>query len=153
KGDEVWFGGIEALALDGRVRPVWISPNANVFDRSRDGRALVNQSTARREIVGFPRNGPPRNLTALNWSFPTAVSADGGTVLFYEQIVEPPGVYLRKFDGSPAVRLADGEGYGFSPDGKSVVTMKIPERHTIVLVPIGAGEPKTLDMGSLNCGW
>jgi len=153
KGDEVWFGGVEALSLDGRVRPVWISPTANVFDRSRDGRTLVNEGVARREIVGFPRNGPPRNLTALNWSFPTAISADGETVLFYEQIVEPPGVYLRKLDGSPAVRLGDGEGYGFSPDGKWVVSGKIPERHTVALVPTGAGEPKTLDIGALSCQW
>jgi Tol biopolymer transport system component len=153
KGDEVWFAGVEALTLDGKVRPVWVSPNAGVFDLSRDGRALINELTARREIVGFPRNGPSRNLTALNWSFPTAVSEDGETVLFYEQIVEPPGVYLRKLDGSPAVRIADGEGYGFSPDGKWVVTVRIPERHTIALVPTGPGEPKILDMGSLNCGW
>ncbi|HEY1252371.1 MAG TPA: protein kinase [Thermoanaerobaculia bacterium] len=153
RGDEVWFGGINALALDGKVRPVWISPNAAVFDRSRDGRALVNEAVARREIVGFPRTGPPRNLTALNWSFPTAISADAETVLFYEQIVEPPGVYVRKFDGSPAVRLGDGEGYGFSPDGKWVVTVRIPERHAIVLVPIGAGEPKTIEMGNLTCQW
>jgi Tol biopolymer transport system component len=153
KGDEVWFGSVDAVALDGRVRPVWISPNGNVFDLSRDGRALVNESVARREIVGFPRNGPPRNLTALNWSFPTDITADGDTVLFYEQVVEPPGIYLRKLDGSPAVRLGDGEGYGLSPDNKWVLSVKIPERHTITLLPTGAGEPKTLDLGNLTCPW
>ena len=79
---------------------------------------LLAESTARRELVGFGRDGAPRNLTALNWSFPSDISADGNTVLFYEQIRQPPGVYVRKLDGSPAVRLADGEGYGFSPDGR-----------------------------------
>jgi Tol biopolymer transport system component len=152
-GDEVWFGSIEALALDGRVRQVWTSPLANVLDIARDGRVLVNESTARREIVGYPRVGPPRNLTALNWSFPTDITASGDAVLFYEQIVEPSGVYLRKLDGSPAVRLGDGEAYGLSPDGKWAATVKVPERHSVMLMPTGAGEPKTLDLGSLTCQW
>jgi Tol biopolymer transport system component len=153
KGDEVWFGAVEALGLDGKVRPVWTSPSANVFDIARDGRALVAETTARREIVGFPRSGPPRNLTALNWSFPADISSNGDAVLFYEQIVEPPGVYLRKFDGSPAVRLGDGEGYGISPDGKWAVTVKLPDRRSIALLPIGPGEARTVDVGDLTCQW
>ena len=153
KGDEVWFGRIEALALDGKVRPVWTSPLASLEDLSRDGRALVSEFTARREMVGFGRDGLPHNLTALNWSFPSDISADGDTVLFYEQIRLPPGVYVRKLDGSPAVRLADGEGYGLSPDGRWALTARAPERRSVTLVPTGAGEPKTLDIGNLAFGW
>jgi dipeptidyl aminopeptidase/acylaminoacyl peptidase/predicted Ser/Thr protein kinase len=153
RGDEVWFGRIEAVSLDGKVRPVWTSPMASLEDRSRDGRVLLSEFTARREMVGFGRDGVPHNLTALNWSFPSDISADGDTVLFYEQIRQPPGVYVRKLDGSPAVRLADGEGYGFSPDGRWALTAKLPERRPIMLVPTGAGEPKTLDIGNLAFGW
>jgi Tol biopolymer transport system component/predicted Ser/Thr protein kinase len=153
KGGEVWFGGIQAISLDGKVRPVWISPLATVEDLSRDGRVLLVESTGRRELAGFGRDGAPHNLTALNWSFPSDISADGETVLFYEQIRQPPGVYVRKLDGSPAVRLADGEGYGLSPDGRWALTVKIPERSSITLVPTGAGEPKTLAIGNLTVLW
>jgi len=153
KGDEVWFGGIEAMSLDGKVRPVWTSPNASIEDLSRDGRALFSESTARRELVGFGRDGTAHNLTALNWSFPSDISRDGDTVLFYEQIRQPPGVYVRKIDGSPAVRLADGEGYGLSPDGRWVLGLKPPDRRVVLLVPTGAGEPKTLDIGNLAFAW
>ena len=66
---------------------------------------------------------------------------------------EPPGVYVRKLDGSPAVRLADGEGYGFSPDGRFALTVKLPERRPIVLVPTGVGESKTLDVGNITFAW
>ena len=153
KGDEVWCGGIDAISLAGKVRPVWTSPNASLEDLSRDGRVLVNESTARRELVGFGRDGKARELTALNWSFPSDISPDGNTVLFYEQIRQPPGVYVRKLDGSPAVRLADGEGYGFSPDGRFVLTVKVPERRTIMLVPTGVGESKSLDVGNITFAW
>jgi predicted Ser/Thr protein kinase len=153
KGDEVWCSGIDAISLAGKVRPVWTSPNASLEDLSRDGRVLVNESTARRELVGFGRDGTPHDLTALNWSFPSDISADGNTVLFYEQIRQPPGVYVRKLDGSPAVRLADGEGYGFSPDGRFALTVKVPERRPIMLVPTGVGESRTLDVGNLTFAW
>ena len=153
KGDEVWCGGIDAISLDGKVRPVWTSPNASLEDLSRDGRVLVNESTARRELVGFGRDGRPHELTALNWSFPSDISPDGNTVLFYEQIRQPPSVYVRKLDGSPAVRLAEGEGYGFSPDGRFALTVKLPERRPIILVPTGVGESKSLDVGNITFAW
>ncbi len=146
-------GQINAVSVDGKVRPVWTSPLASLEDLSRDGRVLLTESTARRELVGFGRDGAPHNLTALNWSFPSDISADGNTVLFYEQIRQPPGVYVRKLDGSPAVRLADGEGYGFSPDGRFALTVKLPERRPIILVPTGAGESKTLDVGNITFAW
>jgi dipeptidyl aminopeptidase/acylaminoacyl peptidase len=153
KGDEVWFGAIQAISLDGRTRTVWTSPNAALHDIARDGRVLFDESSGRREIVAFARDGAPRNLTALNWSFPTDISAAGDTVLFYEQQVEPSAIYMRKLDGSPAVRIGEGEGYGLSPDGRLALTVKLPERRPITLLPTGAGEPKTLDIGELTCQW
>ena len=163
KGDEVWSSrvdaagadqkGINATSLDGKVRSVWAAPLAALEDLSRDGRVLLTESTSRRELIGFGRDGEPHSLTALNWSFPTDISPDGNTILFYEQIRQPPGVYVRKIDGSPAVRLADGESYGFSPDGRFVLTAKLPERRPIVLVPTGAGESKTLDAGNISFAW
>src|SRR5262249_17079159 len=107
----------------------------------------------RRELVGFGRDGVAHNLTALNWSFPGDISRDGDTVLFYEQLRMPPGIYVRKIDGSPAVRLADGEGYGISPDGKWVIGIKPPDRRTLHVIPMGAGEPRSIDLGDFEFGW
>ena len=85
RGDEIWSSGIQATSIGGKMRAVWTSPSADIQDIARDGRVLLVETTGRREIVGF--SGPdatPRNLTALNWSFPTDISAAGDTVLFYE---------------------------------------------------------------------
>jgi dipeptidyl aminopeptidase/acylaminoacyl peptidase len=154
KGDEVWWGGILATSIDGKTRTVWASPNGYIQDIARDGSVLLGDGTSRREIVGYAALGaPPRNLTELNWSFPTDISPDGKRVLFTEQNRPPPGVYVRGLDGSPAVRIADGESYGLSPDGRWALTLKTPERRRIVIVPTGAGEPRTLDLGQLTCGW
>ena len=154
KGDEIWWGGIQATSVDGKNRTVWASPNGYIQDIARDGSVLLGDGTARREIVGYAAIGdPPRNLTELNWSFPVDISPDGGRVLFSEQQRVPPAVYIRGLDGSPAVRIAEGEGYAFSPDGRWALTLKIPERRQVVLVPTGAGEPRTLDLGNLTCGW
>src|SRR5262249_20572904 len=149
-----WFGGIQALSSSGRLRQVWSSPNASLHDVTRDGRVLFDESVGRREMIGVAAPGaPPRNLTALNWSFPTDISPVTGTVLFYEQQVEPSAIYTRKLDGSPAVRIGDGEAYALSPDGRWAVTVKLPERHPITLLPTGPGEPRTVDIGNLTCQW
>jgi dipeptidyl aminopeptidase/acylaminoacyl peptidase len=154
RSDEIWSSGIEATSIGGKSRAVWTSPSADIQDIARDGRVLLVESTGRREIVGFSGPGAtPRNLTALNWSFPTDISAAGDTVLFYEQQVQPSAIYTRKLDGSPAIRIGEGEGYGISPDGRWALTVKLPERRPITLLPTGAGEPKPLDIGDLTCEW
>ena len=43
---------INAVSLDGKIRPVWTLPVASLEDLSRDGRVLLTESTARRELVG-----------------------------------------------------------------------------------------------------
>ena len=51
------------------------------------------------------------------------------------------------------MRLADGESFGLSPDGRWALTVKTPERRKVVIVPTGAGEPRAIDLGQLTCGW
>jgi Tol biopolymer transport system component len=113
---------------------------------------LLSVNSSRREIVGFSAESKSeRNLTWLNWSFPKGISSDGKTVLLEEQNIQPLGVYLRKLDGSPAVRVGDGGAWGFSPDGRWVLTVSrdgVRERFT--LVPTGAGEPRPLPETGLN---
>ena len=51
------------------------------------------------------------------------------------------------------MRIGEGEAYAFSPDARWALTLKTPERRQVVLVPTGAGEPRTVDVGNLTSGW
>ena len=77
-----------------------------------------------------------------------SLSADGKTLLFREE-GEAGGpsyaVYIRQTDGSPAVRLGDGQALALSPDGKWALSSKANNESDLFLLPTGAGEPKALD--------
>src|SRR5206468_1684637 len=122
RGSEVWSTGPDgflATTLSGKTRQVWSVPWGFLADVSRDGRVLCSLNASRREIVGYSAaEKTERNLTWLNWSFPKGISSDGKMALFEEQNQPQGGVYLRKLDGSPAVRLGDGHAWGLSPVGK-----------------------------------
>ncbi|HMA18605.1 MAG TPA: protein kinase [Thermoanaerobaculia bacterium] len=162
RGDEVWSSGpdsISATTLSGKTRTVWSVPAGFLRDVARDGRVLFAVNSSRREIVGFSAaDKVERNLTWLNWSFPKGLSADGRTVLFEEQNIQPQGVYLRKLDGSPAVRVGDGGAWGFSPDGRWVLAIgggprrREGEGSQILLLPTGAGEPRPLPKTDILIG-
>jgi len=153
RGDEVWSSGrgnMSATTLSGKTRPLLSLPGGFLLDISRDGRGLCTVNTQRREIVGVSPAGGERNLSWLNWSFPKGISPDGRTVLFEEQNVQPAGVYLRKLDGSPAVRIGDGSAAGFSPDGSWVLTAREAPTAQFTLVPTGPGEPRTVPPSNIN---
>jgi len=149
-GKEVWTGGLgTAVDLAGRGRRIWPTP-WSLHDISRDGRVLAGLPSWRREMAGRgPRDAEERSLSWLDWSFPVDLSADGRTVLFEEQTVldrnANNAIYVRKTDGSPAVRLGAGQALAFSPDGKWVLAaVKTGEATDLVLLPTAAGEPRTL---------
>jgi Tol biopolymer transport system component len=82
------------------------------------------------------------------------LSSDGKTMLFSEA-GEGGGsgysVYVRKTDGSPAVRLGEGNAQAISPDGKwALVIVRPASDAQLVLYPTGAGEAKSLDRGGLK---
>ena len=149
RGDEVWSSGrdnISATSLSGKTRALWNAPGAFLQDVARDGRVLCTINSARREIVGFSAGDKEeRNLTWLNWSFPKGIASDGKTVLFEEQNLQPMFVYLRKLDGSAAVRIGEGGAWGLSPDGRWALTIRRDGQSSqFILLPTGAGEPKPL---------
>jgi eukaryotic-like serine/threonine-protein kinase len=158
RGDEVWSSGrdsVSATSLSGKTRAVWNVPAGFLRDVARDGRVLCAVNSSRREIMGFSAaDKVERNLTWLNWSFPKGISTDGRTVLFEEQNIQPQGVYLRKLDGSPAVRIGDGSAWGFSPDGRWVLTIRREGQQSsqITLLPTGPGEPKPLPKTDILAG-
>jgi serine/threonine protein kinase/WD40 repeat protein len=155
-GGEIWFAAgtkteLRAVTLSGQERLLWRETGpVGLRDVSRDGRVLLSRSNQGREMTGVsPDTTAERNLTWLDWSFPIALSEDGLTLLFDEQgegAGQAYAIYLRKTDGSPAVRLGEGGAQDLSPDGKTV--LGVSERK-LILLPIGAGTSRTLSLGSL----
>ena len=102
--------------------------------------------------VFAPGETRERSLSWFDWSLLSDISADGKTIIFSETGEAAAGnysVFLRKMDGSPAVRLGDG-GFGFlSPDSRWVLsTVGAPAR--LVLLPTGIGEPRQLTDDKLD---
>jgi Tol biopolymer transport system component len=60
------------------------------------------------------------------------------------------GVFIRRTDGSPAVRIGDGTPLSLSPDGRFAIAKAYTSPPQIVLLPTGAGEPKTLPFGAIE---
>jgi serine/threonine protein kinase len=162
-GEEIWFtateGGsnraLHAVTRSGRQRIVARSPGVlTLQDMTSDGRALINHGNERIGMVGLGADGKPQNLSWLDWSRAPCLSEDGGTVVFTEE-AEGGGtgysVYLRKTDGSPAVRLGEGEGLALSADGQWVLAALVRFNPApLILLPTGAGEPRSLPKDSIN---
>ncbi len=167
-GKEVWFsavpGGaarsIYALDFSGKERLIYRSPGGlTIHDISRNGVVLLTADKTRLGMYALaPGETRERSLSWFDWSLLTDLSADGKTVVFSETGEATAGhysVFLRKTDGSPAVRLGDG-GFGFiSPDGKWVVSRDgAPAK--LVLLPTGVGEPRPLTddkVDHFNVAW
>jgi dipeptidyl aminopeptidase/acylaminoacyl peptidase/predicted Ser/Thr protein kinase len=156
-GDEVWFTAAESganqalygVTLAGVERLMHRTlASLMIHDVSRDGRVLLAQDTRRTGILGLAHgDAKERDLSWLDWSIATDLSADGSALLISEQgSGSGPDytVYLRKTDGSPAVRLGEGNGVALSPDGRWVLS-PLPSAPTqMILLPTGAGEPRRL---------
>ena len=155
-GSEIWFTaaergfarGLHAVTLSGDVRTVYRTPGTLMLaDIGKDSTVLLVHEIARRGIIGLASGeSSERDLSWLDWSSPLDLSNDGQTLLLSEQ-GEGGGsgysVYLRKMDGSPAVRLGSGDARGLSPDGKWVLATRLnPAPAQLQVIPTGAGETK-----------
>ena len=156
QGREIWFcasktGGdpaLRAVTLDGKERIVTQTPIfMALYDVARDGRALIVAAISRIGISYSPAESKQeRDLSWLDTSWLYDISGDGKTILFTELSYgegRNPAIYLRKTDGSPAVRLGDGVHPALSPDGKWVVCTR-NNASELVLLPTGAGEARSL---------
>jgi len=128
-----------------------------LLDVDRDGNVLLTRGNDRAGMIGLaPGEAKERDLSWLDWSSPGDLSADGRTVLFAET-GEGGGpkyaVYLRKTDGSPAIRLSEGIGMALSPDGKWALARPNITPSPLVQLPTGVGEAKPLTHDSINHLW
>jgi glucose/arabinose dehydrogenase len=163
-GEEIWFTAartvtaraLYAVTPSGRLRTVATVPGGMLLqDVSRDGRVLFVLVHQRVGFLGLiAGEAKERDLSGLDFSVNPILTEDAKTAIFTEQGEGAgPGysVYLRKLDGSPAVRLGEGLALAISPDEKWILACLF--RITpppIVLVPTGAGEPKSFPKDSLD---
>ena len=157
RGDEVWFTAskageaqaLYAVTLSGKQRVLLRSPiGLRLQDLSPSGEVLLTGNNESTPVIGLvPGQTTERDLSWLSVVRITDLSSDGASFIFNDA-GQGSGtnyaVYLRKTDGSPAVRLGDGHGHGRSPDGKWVISILLTPPQ-IVLLPTGAGEARHLE--------
>jgi eukaryotic-like serine/threonine-protein kinase len=156
-GQEVWFTSakvgndrfLNAVTMAGAERMLAREPGTlTLQDVARDGRVLLTRDVQRVGMVGMgPGATKESDLSWLDWSAPTDLSADGRTLLFLESGEgggENYSAYIRTTDGAPAVRLGDGAAYALSPDQKWVIAGQTRSPLESTLLPTGAGESRKL---------
>ena len=134
------------MTLSGRDRMVRREAGQlTILDIARDGRVLLSSTDASTGMVAVgPGETAERDLTWLDISQVDALSGDGRTLLFDEWGRGGGAigaVYLRKLDGSDAIRLAEGTGLAISKDARWVLASG-PEG--LALLPTGPGKPRAL---------
>ncbi len=161
-GKEIWYTAsdtdfytLRAVSLSGKQRVVMRSPgDLELQDISKDGRVLVTSFRNRMKLMGSaPEEGQEHDWSWFDYSMLTNISRDGSKLLFSESSLAGGtlySVFLRRTDGSPAVRLGDGRGEGISPDGKWALALVPTSPPQLSLLPTGAGEPRMLSRDSID---
>jgi eukaryotic-like serine/threonine-protein kinase len=168
-GKEIWFAGIDkghnlnlmAVDLSGKRRTLLDLPvEVRLEDVSADGRVLVSLNSTRLAME-YTTLGSKEGLDLgwHDWNSPRDISNDGKFVLF-EDASEAAGpnysVATRKVDGELPVKLGDGSSGGLSPDGKWAISISPIPAPRIMLLPIGAGPQKPINVSGLDhviSGW
>jgi len=167
-GKEIWFSAAEsgeqwcihAVTLSGKQRTVYCgTAPTRILDIASSGRTLVSTEESRgtMALVGHGSN-QERDLSWLSYSWGPRLSRDGSEMLFTDLSEESGNdysVYVRKSDGSPAVRLTGG-GYAtdITPDGKwALVILPDDPAQRIQVVPVGPGQARVLHWDGIQPRW
>ena len=160
---EIWFtasrGGVAraiwAVAVSGGRERLLARTTSEltIQDVAKSGRTLMTSDNGMVGIMAA-RAGEPgeRDLSLFDWSMLRDISPDGKLILFGESGDgggATHAVYVRRTDGSPAVRLGEGVAGGFSPDGRWAICRKAGMRQ-LQLLPVRAGEARALEFHGLT---
>ncbi len=162
-GSEIWFTAtheglsraVFAVDLSAHTHLLARVPGTlSIFDVARDGRVLLKRDANRQEVKAFV-NGDTRGreLSWFDYSLPAGISNDGKTLLFAEA-GEAGGstysIYIRGTDGSPAIRLGDGNPQALSPDGAWVLALTHATPAQLFLLPTKAGVRRSATDDSID---
>ena len=161
-GKEVWFSAVPSgsarsiygLDFSGKERLIYRSPGGlTIHDVSRAGLVLLTADKARLGISALPPGEThERSLSWFDWSLLADMSGDGENIVFSESgeaAASNYSIFLRKTDGSPAVRLGEGGFGALSPDGQWVLSA-VGAPAKLTLLPTGVGEPRQLTDNKTN---
>jgi serine/threonine protein kinase/WD40 repeat protein len=145
---------VYAVTLDGRLRIAAESAGGlTILDVDPDGRWIASRDDFFRDMpVQAPGESTERDLSWLDLSAASRLSPDGKMLLFSEEsgsVGVNYAVCLRGTDGSPVVRLGEGQAQDLSRDGEWALGVVPTSPQQMVLYPTGAGEPRRLERGGL----
>ncbi len=159
-GDEVWTAAthtagwadaILGLGLNGKERVVLRLPGMlRLHDVSRDGRILVSKESWRSGIqFRGPGDTKERDLSWLDYALLRDLSTDGKEVSFDDWGLAAGAsglAFLRKTDGSPAIKLGTWGEPVLSPDASNVLAFDAAAIGSTAfdLLPTGVGEVQKL---------
>jgi len=163
RGNEVWFTALEngasnrslrAVSLSGKQRTALTVPvGFTVQDIAPDGRILATIDSERLALEWSGKDRQAQDLSWYDWSIAKDISPDGQWVLF-EEGSEPAGphdaVAIRRIDGSPPIRLADGTADALSPDGNWAASVSQSGPARVTLLPVGPGQPQQIPLSGLE---
>src|SRR5579863_5629892 len=148
--------GSKLLAVDmgKKIRTILKVPGGlTLQDIAPDGRVLISTEAEHLAMVTVARGGKAVDLSWHNWSVPKDISPDGQSILFEDasEIAGPQyAVAIRKIDGTPPVQLGEGSAGGLSPDGKWAISIIPGSPGEVKLIPLGAGQPRTIAIPGLE---
>jgi hypothetical protein len=141
------------VTLSRRERIVFSGPDQLILqDVSDDGRLLIERAEDR---LGVIWGGPAgeRELGWFNESDLVGLLPDGAGIVFNDRGAGGQrAFYLRRSDGSPAVRLGEGFAFDVSYDGRWVLAAPGSERpaRRIAVYPTGTGTARVLTPPSVE---
>ncbi len=162
-GEEIWFTATEAganrslygVTLAGQLRVVARVPGGlKLHDIAKNGKVLITRESPRVGIRGMLEGDTrERDMSFLDYSFAADLAPDGRMLLFDEE-GEAGGanytVFVRKNDGSPVVRLGEGNAMALSPDSKWALSILPLPNSPFRLLPTGTGEHPELPLGGVS---
>jgi eukaryotic-like serine/threonine-protein kinase len=166
-GEEVWYAAtmtegwadaIHATSLKGKERTVLRLPGMlRLHDVSHDGRILLSRESWRSGLqFRGAADSKERDLSWLDYAQLRDLSSDGAQIAFDDWGSAAGAVglaYVRKSDGSPAVKLGAWATPVLSPDGTRVLVnqaSEVGQGAQLALLPTGVGETQTLKSTGLQ---
>ena len=155
---EGWADAIHALPLKGKERMVLRLPGMlRLHDVSHDGRILISRESWRSGLqFRGPKDPKERDMSWLDYAQLRDLSPDGAQIAFddWGSAAGAEGLaYLRKTDGSPAVKLGAWSAPVLSPDGTRVLASEatiVGQGIHLAVLPTGVGETQTLSSNGIQ---
>ena len=156
-GSEIWFTAadgseprsLRSVNLNGKQRILLSSPAVLHFqDISKNGDVLINSDTQRdQQVFADTQSGQVRDFSFFPFENMAAISRDSRMFLLNTYVTGPNSdynLYTQTTDGSSPVLIGQGEGLGFSFDGKWALALDPVHLDHLRIIPTGVGESSTL---------